>query len=210
MRKLSLLCVGLGMGLAVGLMAGASASAQSSAGSDQPMPAPTYGVRAEIMRGGKAQAAQAVPTHAEAPAKSGYTISTADFPGADGTQVVDIANGVLVGNFFDPLNSDVATAFTMKGGVAQQLTIPGFNETIALFAISTTGEMVGEASSTPFDSHSLSIIGGQASVFSPPQAILDQATGVNASGTIVGIYFDGSGSYGYIYSGGQFTTIAYP
>jgi hypothetical protein len=117
---------------------------------------------------------------------------------------------VIIGNFADPLNSDLLTAFILKGNVEQPFRVPGLNGSQEVLAMSTTGEMVGAAITPPYK-RSLEIINGQATIFDPPQAVTDEATGVNASGVIVGNYFDDANfSHGYMSSGGQFTTSTIP
>lgn len=206
MRNASLHCIGL----AVVLIAGAAAWSQSSAVPDQKTRA--HGLQQEILRRFGPVAAKVVRAqgHAQPESKSSYKFSIVDFPGSSQSFTCDAGNGEIIGNFADPLNSDLATAFILKGNVEQRFVVPGLNGSQEVLAISTTGEMVGAAITPPY-MRSLEIINGQATIFDPPQAVTDEATGVNASGVIVGNYYDADNfSHGYMYSGGQFTYIDYP
>lgn len=189
-----------------------TAWSQSSADVDPQLLPPGRRNPAEIMKNlNEASANGLAPQPASVP-NSSYTFSAVDFPGVAGSQAYDTFNGVILGDFADDTYFFVTTGFTMKANVAQLYSVPGFNGIPALFAINTSGEMVGALLVPQVGIRSLVIINGQASIFDPPHsALLDQAMGVNVNGTIVGIYFDTNNvSHGYLYRGGRFTTIDYP
>lgn len=204
MKNVSLHCIGL----AVVLAAGAAAWAQSSAVSGQKIRA--RGLKQEILWRFGPVVTQGVRAQAHAESKSSYKFSVVDYPGSSQSLTYDAANGMIIGDFADPLNSDLLTAFILKGNVEQPFRVSGFNGSQEVFAISATGEMVGAAITPPY-MRSLEIINGEATIFDPPGAVSDEATGVNASGVIVGNYLDAANSsHGYTYSGGQFADIDYP
>lgn len=199
------------------LMTAGTAWSQSSSAVDQQLSPMGHRNPAEMMNQIREEGATAVkvppvPTQVESPAGSSYTFSAVDFPGVSISEAFDTFNGVILGDFFDDTYFEATTGFTMKANVAQLYTIPGFTGVPALFAINTSGEMVGAIQVPQVGIRSVEIINGQATIFDPPQsALLDEAIGVNAHGTIVGIYFDSSNvSHGYIYKGGTFTTIDSP
>ncbi|HET6176469.1 MAG TPA: hypothetical protein VFE61_06035 [Candidatus Sulfotelmatobacter sp.] len=194
------------------LMPAVTAWPQSSAGFGHQLAPMAPRNPAEIMKQLSEASANGIATQAASVPSSSYTFSAVDFPGVAFSEAYDTFNGLIIGDFQDDANFFLTTAFTMRANVGALYTIPGFNGTPALFAINTSGEMVGGLAVPQIGIRSFEIINGEATVFDPPQsALLDEATGVNVNGTIVGIYFDTNNAlHGYIYRGGRFTAINYP
>lgn len=136
------------------------------------------------------------------------------FTGALGTAALDMnARGQIVGNFLD--STGAQHGFLYDAGRFTSLDDPA--PIPAFYGINERGQIVGNY---PYDPNFPPTVTEQhgflydVGVFSPidfPGASLSGALGINASGQIVGFYFDSFGGlHGYLYDAGVFTPINVP
>ena len=138
-----------------------------------------------------------------------YKFSTADYPGADLSEVFDTNAATGVGAFtFGGANP--TTAFTLKVTAYQTLTVPGSRAAIAT-AITTAGVIGGTYADLSGTIHGFVDNAGTFTNVDFPAASTTELVGMNDAGDIVGDYLDGSSvDHGYLDQGGVFTTIDFP
>jgi hypothetical protein len=155
----------------------------------------------------------------------GYTLTSKgvftsfDPPGSTFTTPNSInPQGVIVGNYLD--SGNVSHGFVLNGTKYTTVDAPGAVGT-TLTGINPSGEMSGFTCSdpacgtfgAPTTNHSFIISKkGDYTFFDPPGAISSNASTVNPSGAVVGVYTDSGGvGHGYLRDkNGTFTTIDFP
>jgi hypothetical protein len=87
-----------------------------------------------------------------------------------------------------------------------------FADSIALYGVNASGVIVGQDYTTAgiYQSFIYNPSTQTYTFLTPPGATNSNAVGINDSGQIVGSYGTSSGNYGYLYSGGTYTTISVP
>lgn len=144
------------------------------------------GTAGAYVRAGVMMAVMAAPgaAHAQGPP---YTFQTIQYPNAVTTEPYGINNsGVVVGTFVD--QSGIHHGFKYEGGTYSLIDFPGSTQTWAL-GINNLGQIVGSHSLNGPDGpwHSFVLDNGNYVQFDVPGWESD-ARGINAAGSIVGVY----------------------
>jgi PEP-CTERM motif len=89
---------------------------------------------------------------------------------------------------------------------------PLLADSITLYAVNDSGLIVGQDYTTQgiYESFLYNPSTQTYTFLTPPGAINSIAVGINDSGQIVGTYETSSGNYGYLYSGGTYSTLSVP
>lgn len=133
---------------------------------------------------------------------SGGTYTTIDMPGAAGTILHGIsASGQIVGEWNDG-RSDYG--FLLSGGIFTPVHAPASVASIP-YGINASGQIVGTAFDTRRSGFLLS--GDSYTTIRVPGALETEAFGINASGQIVGYSYDGRTFRGFIFDGGNYTSL---
>jgi hypothetical protein len=143
----------------------------------------------------------------------GPTFTTIDFPGAVASLGTDINDsGQIVGEHFTDLGH--RQGFLLSGGVFTSISFPGSTFTRAV-GINRYGDIVGDhdkAGNNGGLGHDEGYLlhNGVYTTFAFPNSDLTIAAGINANDDVVGWYLDKKGTHGFLFSGGNFTSIDFP
>jgi len=144
----------------------------------------------------------------------GPAFTTIDFPAAVASLGTDINDsGQIVGEYtFTDLGH--RQGFLLSGGVFTSISFPGSTFTRAV-GINRYGDIVGDhdnAGNNGGLGHDEGYLfhNGAYTTFSFPNSDLTIPAGINANRDIVGWYLDKKGTHGFLFSGGNFTSIDFP
>jgi len=138
-----------------------------------------------------------------------YKFSTADYPGADFSEVFDTNGATSVGVFMFNSSSLLITPFTVKGNVYQILDVPGSQQSSAM-AINSSGLIGGLYIDLSSAEHGFVDNAGTFTNIDFPGAFVTEVLDISDAGVIVGDYTDATGADGYVDNGGVFTPIDFP
>jgi uncharacterized membrane protein len=138
-----------------------------------------------------------------------YKFSTADYPGADYSEVFDTDGATSVGAFAFSDTTGPLTAFTVKGNVYRILDVPGSQFSFAT-AINSSGLIGGSYLDLSSAEHGFVDNAGTFTNIDYPGALGTEVLDINDAGVIVGDYFDTAAQHGYVDNGGVFTPIDFP
>jgi probable HAF family extracellular repeat protein len=139
------------------------------------------------------------PLHGFTYSSGSYTPVNTDDPNGWNTILLDINDaGEVVGNY-----NDGGAAFAGNN----QLSAPNSVET-APFGINNTGEVVGFYYDSSLKRHGFLYNGGFTTL-DDPNADETFPERINNNGQIVGAYTSGGQAFGFLYSGGTFTTLGF-
>ena len=158
-------------------------------------------------------------THTPA-VESNFT--TIDVPGATTTVALDINSaGVIVGRYTSAADGNTHGFMRSKHGALTTIDFPGAVFTVAA-GINGGGDIVGMYR-LPTDGsrvrHAFLLTDGEFTTIDPPGAAFTNALGINSAGQIVGRFCttvailcmpDTGNVHGFLFSGGEFTTIDVP
>jgi hypothetical protein len=140
-----------------------------------------------------------------------YQFSAITFPGSTQTNPAGINDsGVISGNYGGPQASG---GFEDRRGTYTSISFPG-KSGIFVRGINKSGGIVGEYQGAPCpsgDTCGFVVSGGTfKSLMFPGGYTYTGGNGINDSGAVVGVYFDGRHNHGYSYVSGVYTSIDYP
>jgi uncharacterized membrane protein len=142
-----------------------------------------------------------------------YKFATVDYPGAAFSLAVDANLSTVVGAFnYNPSGSSstLETAFTLKNGAYQTLSVPGAQASAAE-GINTGGQIVGLYVDSSSTLHGFLDTAGSFTNIDFPGGTASLARSINDSGEIVGAYADTNGAaHGFLDDAGVFTSVDYP
>lgn len=92
------------------------------------------------------------------------------------------------------------------------LAMTAFGDSITPYAVNNNGLIVGQDYTTAgtYESFLYNTGTGVFTFLTPPGSTQSIAVGINDSNQVVGAYLNGTGNYGYLYSGGTFSTLSVP
>src|SRR5450631_296109 len=135
-----------------------------------------------------------------------YAFTTADYPGASYSLVLDTNLTTAVGAF--AYDGSTLQAFTLKGTTYKTLAVPGSTQSYAQ-GINTAGQIVGVYIDALGTTHGFFDNAGAFATIDYPGSVVTWAVDINDAGQIVGRYVD-SALHGYLYQSGVFTAINFP
>src|SRR4051794_32898029 len=139
------------------------------------------------------------------------TITSFDFPGAFSTAAQgDNDRGDIVGFYVKTsADTDIAHGFILSRGVFTTINIAGATGGTAPRGINSRGDIVGEYSTVVNGpSRGFLLRNGSLTKIDYPLATDTFVKAINASGDIVGFYFDAAGNeHGFRYSNGTYTML---
>jgi hypothetical protein len=146
---------------------------------------------------------------ARAPAQSGYSYTTIDYPASFTSGVFGINKaGQMSGTYFG--NDAVAHAFICTKGEFNRLDFPGAARTFG-FSLNEAAWIVGHFSDTDNQIHGFLYDTKKFTALDYPKAKATRAYGLNQSGQIVGSYVDEQNvTHGFLHQAGKFTTVDFP
>jgi hypothetical protein len=143
---------------------------------------------------------------------SGASYSTVDVPGAAATAATGVNNsGQITGYYTD--GSGGVHGFTQTGGSATPFDEPSGVGATRGADINGSGTVVGSYFDTGGAEHGFSKTGASYTSFDVTglgTALNTQASGINAAGTIVGSFSNGTITHGFVDTGGAFAAISDP
>jgi hypothetical protein len=151
---------------------------------------------------------------------TGRRYTTVDYPGAPGTQLSSINDfGEMSGTYCSDAACDSSAtlhSFVLsRSGVFTSFDPPGATGSIAS-TVSLLGVVVGSYDTAPEPTCRTQCLGyvlshGNYTTLSYPGSSFTFASGGNVWNTVVGVYFDASGSgHAFLESGGAYTSFDYP
>lgn len=142
--------------------------------------------------------------------RTGTTFTTLNDPDEYATTVRGINNsGNVVGPYITDSFYDNLHGFIYTGGGFTHFDIPDSNETLP-YGINNKGQIVGYYWYGFGHAHGFIKNGDHVDILAVPGATETFAFGINNLGQVVGYYQDSNGTHGFIYTGGNFTTLDIP